>query len=99
VDWESETLTGSIQKKHRTAKELALAETDASKQQEYLIDCCARQLHTVSMQGWQACCFWGERWREGGIPALADEFDRGYHGFAQRIVDNTKNKWKSRQAP
>jgi len=51
------------------------------------------------MQGWQACCFWGKDGEEGGIPALADEFDRGYHGFAQRIVDNTKNKWKSRQAP
>jgi len=96
VDWESETLTG-VYKRSIGRLKLALAETDASKQQEYLIDA-VRGSYYSKYAGMAGMLFLGERWREGGIPALADEFDRGYHGFAQRIVDNTKNKWKSRQA-
>ena len=40
--------------------------------------------------GMAGMLFLAERWREGGISALADEFERGYDGFARRIVDCAK---------
>ncbi len=88
VDWESETLR-NVYKKSIARLKLALAETDPPRQQQYLLDAVCGSYYDkyACMAG---MLFLAKRWREGGIPALVDEFERGYHGFAQNIVDNTK---------
>lgn len=88
VDWESETLMG-VYKGSIGRLKLALEEKDSSKQQEYLIDA-VRGSYYSKYAGMAGMLFLAERWREGGISALADEFERGYDGFAQQIVDCAK---------